>query len=155
MAKDTPWSERRKAEHLGGTRRADVPSLNSSKADDRVSVPRRRDLTPDIAEDESEISAKLGGFRACIRWRRATVDEAPHPHRKTKGPNRRHRLPFVLGIAASFVLGSALATVAAWELVPYVETTRVVAEMVNLRMTGTLCVLGSIALYLIRRLFHH
>ena len=146
-----PRSLREETQPIAPTREVEAPRKT-------VQLAQPTPLPVEAGEDECEVMAKLGRFRAHLRWRRSPDPEAPPPRSptsRTESPKPRwKRLPVALGVAAAFVLGSAVATLAAWELVPFVETTRVLGEMVHLRVTAPLAVLGSIVLYMIRRRSH-
>ncbi len=97
------------------------------------------------------VHARVGRWQANFQWR-------PLPNRtaietKVVGP-KRHRLTTVLVLLVFFALGAVVALGMAWDLVPYIETTRVVSELTRLKLGGSLCLIGGLLLFLARKFFH-
>jgi hypothetical protein len=102
----------------------------------------------------NEVSAKVGEWRLKVEWPHRPKEFRPRDEENEAGPPRRpRRWTFALA-AMSFIFGTLLAFAVAFELVPYIETTRVFGELWALKLGGGACVLGGTVLYLIRRLIH-
>ena len=98
----------------------------------------------------NRVQARVGRWKASLEWRpvhRSNRNSGESP------PRPRRRWPLAFGLLAVFGLGAAIALGTAWELVPYVETTRVVGELARLKLGGPVCLGLGFLLYLIRRLY--
>src|ERR1044072_6107362 len=108
-------------------------------------LPERDLLLPsnsgeDNAPRYNVLHARVGRWHAYLQW-------LPLPEQKkgkaligTEGspPPRRRRVVFPL-LVVSFVLGAIAALGVTWELIPYVEATRVFGELARLKLSGALC----------------
>src|ERR1700759_2683549 len=95
----------------------------------------------------NRVQARVGRWRASLEWR--PLRRPNHSGGEPPPPQRRWPT-LALGLLAVFGLGAAVALGTAWELVPYVETTRVVGELARLKIGGPVCLGLGLLLYLIR-----
>jgi hypothetical protein len=99
------------------------------------------------------VHAEVGGWQARFRWpSRPKRQPPPAIEASADKPRRRWAAVLALSIVV-FALGVVLALGTAWELVPYVETTRVVGELARFKPGGALCLTGGILLYMVRKFF--